>query len=121
MTTTDPGRAGDPTAQVPEGLRKIALRAAYEFWGNCDGRGGDVIAGTADAVLAALFAACEVREQPHMVLGDNTRTGRALILRYPLPDLPIPPAPEGLADLIRSRIGTLPPVPAFPDDEEETR
>jgi hypothetical protein len=72
-----------------------------------------------DAVLAALFDACEVREQPHMWLHGGIRTGRSLILRFPLPDLPIPPAPEGLADLIRSRIGDPPPAPVFPDDDEE--
>lgn len=103
-------------SQPPEGLRSAIHHAIYESLDCLTMRQAAAIR---DAVLAALFAACEVREQPHMVLFGGTRTGRALILRYPLPDLPIPPAPEGLAELIRSRIGNPPPVPVFPDNEGE--
>lgn len=103
-------------SQPPEGLRSAIHHAIYESLDCLTFQQARTIR---DAVLAALFAACEVREHPHMWLGDNTRTGRALVLRYPLPDEPIPPAPEGLAELIRSRIGAPPQVPVIPDDEEE--
>jgi hypothetical protein len=53
----------DPSVQPPEGLRKIAKSAVEEFVQIWNGEFGDVTETIADAVLAALFDACEVRER----------------------------------------------------------
>jgi hypothetical protein len=51
------------SVQPPDGLRKIAKSAVEEFVQVWNGEFGDFTEAIADAVLAALFDACEVREQ----------------------------------------------------------
>jgi hypothetical protein len=65
-------RVPDPSVQPPEGLRKIAAAALAKFWNESIANIGEPVEAlydsdeaqdSADAVLAALFDACEVREE----------------------------------------------------------
>jgi hypothetical protein len=62
----------DPSVQPPEGLRKIAAEALATFWNESIANIGEPVETlydsddaqeSADAVLAALFDACEVRDE----------------------------------------------------------
>jgi hypothetical protein len=55
----------------PEGLRKIAHEAAYK----AHAAGRFTVHQVVDAALAALFEACEVREERRIVIDDEQVTG----------------------------------------------